>query len=1076
MHGAEKQGIRTVATVIAILVVMLAVSAVALGGINSQASPVQDEYSTVQNPVIENSGESGDTLSEPLVLSDNWDVGAMEVDEIEGVNLTEPDQTFTVDVESELNYSIEFVSGTVVTPEEGMAPHVLEVDYVFDEFSPAFELTEFEEILDDNLLDEELLDEGLLDEEVLLDEGLFDDELLLEEELVLDDGLLADDDFAGISGEDSGDADDGDSFTFAEGSVIVETETDEESGDDGPELILNETIGIDLVSNLSFAEDISLDYFEEELGVEAEDVPVMVQFEGGFDREYIDDLDRLGYQLTDDLTEHTQYALVPAENVESLADLSFVRSVSDIEPETKLSPAVDTNSASSQSVIISTFGELDPDDLELDRFEGGLTERPGPTDDELAILGVDREVYEFQTPETGELYVGDVTSSELIELSESSLVRWIDTWEEESPQRPDEPTTTGGVEHTDLLPTTDGWDGSDTTVGVLDTGIEDDHPHFDETDVMLSYDWTADLLPFTSGDSGEDNDGHGTHVAGIITGEGGGYSGVAPETSLVVSRVLDDPDSVPEAAVNPQTWFTDKSDMWVGPLVKPTRVFDKVAETGTAHGKHVDVMSNSWGYDWGSYDYLMTGPTDGWAHSNPYTLQITSNGNAEDTSSWPAAGKNVLAVGGLDDDHTLSWLNDISPPEEGQVKPDVNAPACITSADIGHTYSEKCGTSMATPYVSGLAARYIGHEKADRNVDRIRANEVKTALIASSTGQMNPFGYEGVGWGAINDLKLYHLATTSENQLTSVVEDNTVNTHSFEVPEDAGHVEVTLSWSEKQNRLTTSFLRNDLHLYLTSEDPDDVIEIDSNWFGSDDVEIDVDEPLQVDNADDRTVRRVGIPADKLESGEWHILVHAEDTTWDSDSVLYDVAIDMQGDEGFTVEESPFEVPEDGQTDVRFELHGGHPGDDSVGMIPELAPGVQLEDLRVVGGDMCGWELLQGSTLLETGNESHVTATVGTVTGANEKYLDVCVETDKTSGTRVAIEYEFSYVEYPDDRVTTRTSSSETGSREGVSGRLIGDVVEGGDEESGGDGPGFTLPVVAVVLGASVLVSRFRDAR
>jgi len=90
---------------------------------------------------------------------------------------------------------------------------------------------------------------------------------------------------------------------------------------------------------------------------------------------------------------------------------------------------------------------------------------------------------------------------------------------------------------------TDDFDGSGITIGVVDSGIDLDH--FDLRDggrrrVLLRVDFTGDtgaIDPF----------GHGTHVAGIIAGDGSSFSadgrdfsGIAPGSSLIDLRVLDD--------------------------------------------------------------------------------------------------------------------------------------------------------------------------------------------------------------------------------------------------------------------------------------------------------------------------------------------------------------------------------------------------------------------------------------------------------------------------------------------------------------------------------------------------------
>src|SRR5690606_34268489 len=80
------------------------------------------------------------------------------------------------------------------------------------------------------------------------------------------------------------------------------------------------------------------------------------------------------------------------------------------------------------------------------------------------------------------------------------------------------------------------FDGTDTTIAVLDTGISPDHP--DVADKVVAEENFSDAP-----DAG-DGFGHGTHVASIAAGTGarsdGTYTGVAPGASLLNGKVLDD--------------------------------------------------------------------------------------------------------------------------------------------------------------------------------------------------------------------------------------------------------------------------------------------------------------------------------------------------------------------------------------------------------------------------------------------------------------------------------------------------------------------------------------------------------
>jgi subtilisin family serine protease len=77
------------------------------------------------------------------------------------------------------------------------------------------------------------------------------------------------------------------------------------------------------------------------------------------------------------------------------------------------------------------------------------------------------------------------------------------------------------------------YTGTGTFVGIVDTGISGSHPDFTgRIDFGTSFSPSFNPL--------EDTDGHGTHVAGIASGDGlsssGLFSGMAPESSLLIGR------------------------------------------------------------------------------------------------------------------------------------------------------------------------------------------------------------------------------------------------------------------------------------------------------------------------------------------------------------------------------------------------------------------------------------------------------------------------------------------------------------------------------------------------------------
>lgn len=112
-------------------------------------------------------------------------------------------------------------------------------------------------------------------------------------------------------------------------------------------------------------------------------------------------------------------------------------------------------------------------------------------------------------------------------------------------------TMTGAKVAQDTL----GLTGAGVKVGIIDTGIDIDHPAFGGNGspgstafptarIVAGWDFVGDAYdsstnPATSPDPNPDDcNGHGTHVAGIVGGNGGGIRGVAPGVSFGAYRVF----------------------------------------------------------------------------------------------------------------------------------------------------------------------------------------------------------------------------------------------------------------------------------------------------------------------------------------------------------------------------------------------------------------------------------------------------------------------------------------------------------------------------------------------------------
>lgn len=74
--------------------------------------------------------------------------------------------------------------------------------------------------------------------------------------------------------------------------------------------------------------------------------------------------------------------------------------------------------------------------------------------------------------------------------------------------------------------------GKNIRVGVIDSGLDENHPDFNGKRIIKkNFSSTGTANDVT------DDDGHGTHVAGIVAGQDNRYQGIAPDADLVIAKV-----------------------------------------------------------------------------------------------------------------------------------------------------------------------------------------------------------------------------------------------------------------------------------------------------------------------------------------------------------------------------------------------------------------------------------------------------------------------------------------------------------------------------------------------------------
>lgn len=256
-----------------------------------------------------------------------------------------------------------------------------------------------------------------------------------------------------------------------------------------------------------------------------------------------------------------------------------------------------------------------------------------------------------------------------------------------------------------------GYDGTGVTVGVVDTGIDVEHPALKSVYRGTNADGTfTNDYNFFDAVGGKkqayDDNMHGTHVAGTIAGhatEGHAATGVAPGAKLIGSKILSASGSGTMQGVM-------KGLEW---MLAPT---DSNGQNPDA-SKAPDIISNSWGTNNGKdasfrkllQAFLAAGIEPVFAAGN--------SGPRPGTVGAPGSSPEVISVAATDKADKVASFSSRGPsPIKDDAgsdrKPDIAAPGHqIMSTVPGGGYKSLSGTSMATPAVSGVIALLLSKHK-----------------------------------------------------------------------------------------------------------------------------------------------------------------------------------------------------------------------------------------------------------------------------------------------------------------------------------------------------------------------------
>ena len=270
------------------------------------------------------------------------------------------------------------------------------------------------------------------------------------------------------------------------------------------------------------------------------------------------------------------------------------------------------------------------------------------------------------------------------------------------------------------------YHGSGYSVAVIDTGIDYTHPD-------LGGGWGHRVLAgwdFVNNDADPmDDNGHGTHVAGIIGSSSLTYSGVAPDVNFVALKVLDKNGSGSFGAV-------EDALNWV------------IANRTKYNIAAINLSLGSGNYTVNPYDFLEADFAA--LKSQGVFIAVAAGNNFYGINStqgldFPAVSPNVVSVGAVWDGNygAVGWA---SGARDNTTAPDriasfsqrgpalsIMAPgAMINSTYLGGKYQQMAGTSMASPVVAG--ASILLHQALDATGRGSLANQTYILSVMQATG------------------------------------------------------------------------------------------------------------------------------------------------------------------------------------------------------------------------------------------------------------------------------------------------------------------------------------------------------